>query len=354
MGTTPNPHDALFRRVFSDPETAAAELQHVLPTDVVRAADWATLRVHKGSWIDASLRSSHADLLCSVELAGRQAFIYVLVEHKSWPDPFTALQLLGYCVRVWRRFRRENPRAKKIPPIVPLVVHHSDTGWTPTTEFIHLVDIAPELQSSLVPFSPAFQFALDDLTVASEQELANRTMSALGRLALFCLKRTRHSSDVCRELRPWVGAMRAVLSAPSGADGLASVLSYIIEVADAGAVSTVQLETLLAAVGPEAKETQMPTLGEKLRQEARALGRANGLAEGLAKGLAEGRAKGLAEGLAEGRAEILIRVLTGRFGQLTAPMAQRVRDATPEQVELWVDRFLTAQSLADVFDEGGA
>jgi len=328
MGRATNPHDALFRRVFSDPENAAAELRHVLPRELARAIDWETLKVCEGSWVDGRLRSSQADLLCSVELAGRPALVYVLLEHKSWPDRFTALQLLSYGVRIWRHFLRDNPRANKLPPIVSVVVHHSESGWRAPTDLIHLVDIPPELWPVLAPFVPDFRFALDDLTTATEDEIAERTMSALGRLALFCLKRARHSGDVCAELRPWAGAMRAVMAAPSGAEGLAAVLSYIMGVVDTTAASKEQVETLLAFVDPEVKETVMPTIAEQLKQEGRV------------------------EGRAEGRAELLMRLLTSRFGEVSPAIAQRLREATPEQVDAWAERILTAQSLEEMFEPG--
>lgn len=40
------------------------------------------------------LTTRHADLLYSVKVAGRDAFIYILFEHKSKPDPLTPFQVL--------------------------------------------------------------------------------------------------------------------------------------------------------------------------------------------------------------------------------------------------------------------
>ena len=95
----PNPHDALFRHVFSQPENAVAELRHVLPAEIGEAVEWDTLEVCSGTRIDAELRETQADLLCSVQLRGRPAFLYVLLEHKSWSDVWTPFQLLVYMVR---------------------------------------------------------------------------------------------------------------------------------------------------------------------------------------------------------------------------------------------------------------
>jgi predicted transposase YdaD len=86
-GPTQNPHDALFKHVFSHPKRAAEELRHVLPDRVARHIDWQTLEPLPGSFVDDELRERHADLLYRVRLGGRPAFIYILLEHKSHDDP---------------------------------------------------------------------------------------------------------------------------------------------------------------------------------------------------------------------------------------------------------------------------
>ena len=69
--------------------------------------------------------------------------------------------------------------------------------------------------------------------------------------------------------------------------------------------------------------------------------------KGVAKGLEEGRAKGLAEGRAVGRREDLVKLLTRRFGPLSAA-TQRKLDAAPiEKLDRWFDRALDAASLKD-------
>jgi predicted transposase/invertase (TIGR01784 family) len=60
--------------------------------------------VISGSFVDEELRQHHSDVLFRVQLkSGSDAFAYVLVEHKSVPDPIARLQLLRYVVRVLRR-----------------------------------------------------------------------------------------------------------------------------------------------------------------------------------------------------------------------------------------------------------
>ena len=69
---------------------------------------------------------------------------------------------------------------------------------------------------------------------------------------------------------------------------------------------------------------------------------AQGRAEGRAEGRVEGKAKGKAEGRAEGKRELVLRLLTARFGPLPPPIVARVRAR-------WAMRLLDAKSLAGIF-----
>lgn len=71
-----------------------------------------------------------------------------------------------------------------------------------------------------------------------------------------------------------------------------------------------------------------------------------GLTERL---LTEGRREGRQEGRQEGEQNILLRLLTRRFGPLDPATKQRLQQASPEELERWTDNILDAQSLDEVF-----
>ncbi len=88
-------------------------------------------------------------------------------------------------------------------------------------------------------------------------------------------------------------------------------------------------------------------------REGRTKGHEEGRMEGRAEGRMEGRAEGRIEGEAKGRSAILNRLLAKRFGQdiLDIRVQERLRTATPEQLDLWAERILDAASIDDVFAE---
>jgi predicted outer membrane protein len=58
--------------------------------------------------------------------------------------------------------------------------------------------------------------------------------------------------------------------------------------------------------------------------------------------------QGRAEGEAKGRAELLLKLLTLRFGPLPEAAQVRVQTATGEELELFAERVLSAQTLDQV------
>jgi hypothetical protein len=71
------------------------------------------------------------------------------------------------------------------------------------------------------------------------------------------------------------------------------------------------------------------------------------------EGRSEGRVAGLFEGEVRGRQAIIQRLFTKRFGKSITDMdvQERLRKATPEQLDLWAERILDAKSVDEVFKD---
>ena len=89
------------------------------------------------------------------------------------------------------------------------------------------------------------------------------------------------------------------------------------------------------------------TIAEQLRKE----GIREGLKKGREAGLKKGREAGLKKGLQEGRLATLRSLLLFKFHTLGAKHEARLKAATPEAIDCYLQRLLTADSLAAVFDD---
>lgn len=85
-------------------------LDNYLPHAVFNNLDLNTLTICKDSFVSADRSTFYSDLLYRVSTTGNtEAFIYLLFEHKSNPDRFTALQMLRYMVEIWEQHRDQHP-----------------------------------------------------------------------------------------------------------------------------------------------------------------------------------------------------------------------------------------------------
>ncbi len=97
---TNTPHDSFFKVLFTDLAVARDFMQCYLPPEILTRLELATLRLEPESFVDPELRKHFSDLLFSVKTTEQEAvFVFLLLEHKSAPEPWVAFQLLRYIVR---------------------------------------------------------------------------------------------------------------------------------------------------------------------------------------------------------------------------------------------------------------
>jgi predicted transposase/invertase (TIGR01784 family) len=321
----------------------------VLPLGLSNAVDWATLRRRPGSFVNEELSEQHTDLLFAARLGQKEAYLYLLFEHQSTADPWMLLRLLEYMARIWREHLARHEEAPKLPVIVPVVLHHSETGWTCATSFEELMDLDGEARSAALPYVPRFQLVLDDVSHATGDELRARAVTALGKLVLACFRHARDMRTLLRNLSAWVATMAEVRRTPYGLRAFALVLRYMYHAArdlDPGEIRAL----VKGATTPEIEE-EMLSLADKLMEQGRQEGLQKGLQKGLQEGLQKGLQEGLQEGLQKGRAETVLKLLKLKFRKVPQSVAARVRAGSEAELDRWIERVLTARSLAEVLGD---
>jgi len=116
------PHDKLFKAGFSDPATAGAFLRLQFSEALASKIGWDTLRLEPANFVDSHFRESESDLLFSAPLGDARCLVYLLFEHQRAKDPWIALRLLRYMLRIWEKHLHDHPEALRLPVILPVVV----------------------------------------------------------------------------------------------------------------------------------------------------------------------------------------------------------------------------------------
>jgi len=325
------PHDALFKATFSDPANARGELSSVLPAEVVARIDWSTLRLEAGTFVDASLRETMSDLLFSARLDRRRVRLHLLLEHQSALHALMPFRSLAYSVGVWERWRRAHPRARRLPPVIPVVLSHVEGGWTGPTDLLSIIDFGGRAErAAIAPLHPQCRILVDDLARLTHVALDARKMPAAAKLALAALRDVRRAKDPVQLIAAWARWIVAVRKGRRGAATLRTLARYIRRVRPL--VDMKKMTAAVARIDRPAGKVFM-TAEEELRREGRA----------------EGKAEGKAEGEAKGKADMLLKLVRLRFTKrVPAKVTARIRRADAATLDRWAERVLSAKSLREV------
>jgi predicted transposase/invertase (TIGR01784 family) len=310
-------HDRFFKEVFSREENARSFLQHYLPSEITPLLDFSTLEISKDSFIDPTLEEHLSDLLYKITLyEGVETHIYVLFEHKSYPERIIAFQLLRYMVRIWEQALKQK---QKLLPILPLVIYHGRSRWTIPTDFTALLD-PPEV---LKPYVPAYQYRVFDLTRYSDEEIQGEITLRVSLLLLKYIFR----KDLGDHLGEILEFLRAISEPQTVLEYLETILRYIAGSTDQ--VNEEMLKQIVSQVIEEGGEL-MPTLVEQWLERGRQ--------EGLEVGLEQGRETAL---------DLLRRFLAHRFGAVPKQLDEALSELDLESIRGLSEAAFEVESLAD-------
>jgi hypothetical protein len=175
------PHDALIKFTFSQREHAAGLLKAALPPEVTALITWSTLELETIDFVDSTLRGRHADLLFSARIGEERLYLYALIEQQREVQALMILRMSSYMGRQWERLARDQPSLERLPPIIPILLHHSETGWTAATCFEDIIETGVPARAALLPYIPRFRMLLCDLSPGRASGLAKEALTALGR-----------------------------------------------------------------------------------------------------------------------------------------------------------------------------
>lgn len=293
-----NPHDRFFKEAWSHAEVARDFLTYYLPANIVELLDIDTLELSKDSFVDKELSEYFSDLLYKVELRdGRAVYVYVLLEHKSYPEPFVAFDLLRYMVRIWDLLLKQGKAGGKLPTIIPVVLYHGRRGWHIGQDFRSLVADDGKLERYL----PDFHYELCDLSDFEDEEIKGAVVLQVAMLLFKYIFR----DELAERLPGILGLLRELTDKRSGLEYLETVLRYLSSGTDK--VDKDDLRQAAEAVLPEIGGKIMSTVAEKWVEE------------GMEKGLQQG----MQQGVLKAAREAVIDILEVRFDVVPNPLSRR-------------------------------
>jgi predicted transposase/invertase (TIGR01784 family) len=308
------PHDRFFREVFSQEDNARDLLSATLPNGIVDLLDLRKIVVENTSMLEGVRSQQRSDLLIRTKLGGSPALVYILVEHKSYGDRWSVFQLLKYMVRIWERERVKQGTATTLPIIIPVLFYHGTRKWRMPLDFSSYFVAEKELH----PHIPVFRPVMIDLQAMEDQDFRGSEMI---QAALKTLKYSR--ADLGVYLLEILRSVVAERMDEKHRTFLESLFGYILVVgAD---IDEQDVDRAFRFIGShEAREAYM-TLAEQL----------------MARGKEEGRIKD--------KQEILLQLLSQKFGTISEIDTNRITTMQhADKLDKALELILKSESIEEI------
>jgi len=312
------PHDKLFKRVFSSPAETAGILKPMLSSELCEQLDWERMELVPNSFVDSEFRAHESDLLFRLPIkgdVGNPLLVYLLFEHVKKPMRFQALQILRYMVRIWESEIRKAPEIEELPVVWPLVLAQTAEGWTVANRFADLFGSSLERLADLRPVVPDFRYQVIELGRMPYDRIQG---TAAGVLTMRVMKAEAEGRWL--EDSVWDESLLGAVSQ----ELFEFVLRYIFGVSNEQ--PEVLLEKLERLKQESLKETAM-TVAEYLHDK------------GLERGLERGRV--------EGQRRSILGILSARFGEVPEGLEAELGEIEElERLEWLLREAAIAQDLA--------
>jgi predicted transposase/invertase (TIGR01784 family) len=284
-----NPHDRFFKEAFSHIEVVRSFVETYLQPRIGFRINLDELQLFQNDSVDSSLKEAFSDIIYKTEIIPEKISIFLLFEHKSFPDPQIGMQIGNYM-----NMLRENmfkSHSGNILYIIPIIIYNGERKWNLIFE--------KELNSAF-KFAWNINYLFFDISHMSDNQISRG--SALLRIVFLAMKYA-HTDQILNKLDEFSVLFKELMNKESISIYLNTFSHYVESVAPP------ELRKLLVEkIRSWEGRMDMPEVSQ-LFQMLKSEGREEGMKEGIKKGIEEGKIKGKNEGKIEGKIEDAQRML---------------------------------------------
>ncbi|MEO5333141.1 MAG: Rpn family recombination-promoting nuclease/putative transposase [Magnetococcus sp. YQC-5] len=305
-----HPHDRLIKVLLSQPETADHFFRERLPVEISQQMAADLPEVLEGSFVPDALGLFISDKLFRVKMAqGTPAFIYVLAEHKSYPDRKVAWQITrGIMACMEQSIREMGKNWEVLPAVIPVLIYHGSSPWNYPNDLISLVDA----NTAMHPWLLNLRFILVDLSATADPLLSRHARLRAGLLALKY--GTRSPEEQMAALGQIADALR---DAP---ELLVSVMVYLMATFTLLKKETV--DDIVVHLKLEEETKMMSIFAQEL----------------------------MLKGEQKKAVSMVLRQIQRKFGSISSHLQAQVENADLLTLDAWADKILDARTLDELFE----
>ncbi|MDZ7852554.1 MAG: Rpn family recombination-promoting nuclease/putative transposase [Halomonas sp.] len=326
-------HDHSYKLLFSHKTMVKDLLTGFVKEAWVEQLDFSRMEKVSGSYVTDELRDREDDMIWRIWWRDRWLYVYLLLEFQSSVDKHMAVRVMSYLGLLYQDLIRQDAftPSGKLPPVLPIVLYNGEQRWTAAQNVADLVESVP---GGLERYRPQLSYLLLDegaLVNAPEWSDEMRNVAA----ALFRIEKHRSEQDVVDSL----GHLADWLSGPEQASLRRAIIVWFYRVFLPNRAPSLEFPDVSDVTDLHEVHDMLAERIKKWPEQWEARGHEKGLHEGRQEGRHEG-----VEGTLRKQIEL-------KFGGVPAWADERLAHASDQQLDTWVARILTADSLDNLFAE---
>ena len=221
MDSISSQHDKYFKEIFSRREEMCDFITNALPQIAVHL-DLSTLKLDTTQYIDKRLQVGYSDLVYNCKYKNKVDLkIALLFEHKSQPEDYPHLQLLGYMLKIWQTNIKQN---QHLMPVIPILFYHGAEDWS-TKKFS---DYFSNVDDTLKKYLPAFDYELVNTENLTDEQIKNMFQMLSLRTGILTMKHIFDDPEVLvNELESIFEHLQELLETENGRNMFETTVIYL-------------------------------------------------------------------------------------------------------------------------------
>jgi|GEM_PF-2981105 len=193
-------NDSRFKHVFTHPAYLEQLLKNFVHEPFVNELDFTTVRQLSNSFIGSTLSRRESDLVFSIKMSRRTAYIILELELQSTVDKTMPLRMMRYIAEIYDALLRVRKKeytdpvthALQLPPVFPLVLYTGEERWTTERDVSTIIEDG--LSPQYIPHMQYYLVALNELKLDHLAEIR-------GALAAVFMLEIQTPDDIAEHLK---------------------------------------------------------------------------------------------------------------------------------------------------------
>jgi predicted transposase/invertase (TIGR01784 family) len=313
-------HDKGYKRLFSNKLIFQQLIKTFVTEDWVKDCDFEHCQKIDKSFISEHYKETESDIIYQVKFKNKNAYIYLLLEFQSSVSWYMALRMLNYVSNFYMDYIETHKRARKLPPIFPLVLYNGDEKWTAATDFRDLLE-KPDLLKHYAPQLHYFKIAENEYSTENLLKIKNLVS------ALFLVEKSKDIELIKFQLE-------SLFDNEDDKQAITVLLNWFKQLGLRGKKSLDDYQEFEYIY--QSKEEVKTMLETTLDQYGQTF-------------FVKGKEDGIQKGIQKGKIETLILLLEERFGSLSAEQKEMICQFNEGDFTQTFKKLFSIKSLDEIF-----